>query len=74
MRHIESSEVLEYKVRGEAFQVIDIPPGYTHSIESIGSGDMVTVFWASEIFDPDRPDNYFLLVLAPAEIPVPVTT
>lgn len=73
MRHIESSEVLEYKVRGEAFQVIDIPPGYTHSIENIGAGDMVTLFWASEIFDPDRPDTYFLPVLAPAESRVPVT-
>jgi len=52
-------EVVEYRVRGEAFQVIDIPPGYTHSIENIGSGDMVTLFWASEIFDPDRPDTYF---------------
>ena len=74
MRHIERSEVVEYRVRGEAFQVIDIPPGYTHSIENIGSGDMVTLFWASEIFDADRPDTYFLPVLAPAEIPVPVTT
>lgn len=73
MRQIEGSEVLEYRVRGEDFQVIDIPPGYTHSIENIGSGDMVTLFWASEIFDPDRPDTYFLPVLAPAENPVPVT-
>jgi UDP-2-acetamido-2,6-beta-L-arabino-hexul-4-ose reductase len=74
MRHIERAEVVEYRIRGEAFQVIDIPPGYTHSIENTGSGDMVTLFWASEIFDPDRPDTYFLPVLTPAEIPAPVTT
>ena len=73
MRQIESSEVLEYKVRGEAFQVIDIPPGYTHSIENIGSGDMITLFWASEIFDPDRPDTYYMSVLLPAEMGEPVT-
>jgi len=71
MRQIESSEVHEYEVCGEAFNVIDIPPGYTHSIENIGTGNMVTLFWASEIFDPDRPDTYFLPVLAPAEIPAP---
>jgi hypothetical protein len=35
---------------------------------------MVTLFWASEIFDPDSPDTYFLPVLEPAEIPLPVTT
>ncbi len=73
MRHIESPEVVEYRVRGEAFQVIDIPPGYTHSIENVGAGVMVTLFWASEIFDQDRPDTYFLPVMEPAEIPVPVT-
>jgi UDP-2-acetamido-2,6-beta-L-arabino-hexul-4-ose reductase len=73
MRQIESSEVVEYRVRGEAFQVIDIPPGYTHSIENIGAGDMVTLFWADEIFDPDRPDTHFLPVLARAESAIPVT-
>ena len=73
MRHIESSAVVEYRVSGEAFQVVDIPPGYTHSVENVGAGEMVTLFWASEIFDPDRPDTYFLRVLASAESPVPVT-
>ncbi|MBS1875393.1 MAG: NAD-dependent epimerase/dehydratase family protein [Acidobacteria bacterium] len=70
MRHIESSDVVAYRVRGEAFQVIDIPPGYTHSIENVGAGEMVTLFWASEIFNPDRPDTCFLPVLAPTESPV----
>ena len=72
MRHIESPEVLEYRVRGDAFQVIDIPPGYTHSIENIGSRDMVALFWASEIFDPDRPDTCFLPVVTPSENPATV--
>lgn len=73
MRQIDSSEVFEYRVRGDAYQVIAIPPGYTHSIENIGSGDMVTLFWASETFNPDKPDTYFLPVLTPAGIPVSVT-
>jgi UDP-2-acetamido-2,6-beta-L-arabino-hexul-4-ose reductase len=64
MRPIDSPEVIEYKVRGEDFQVIDIPPGFTHSIENIGAGEMITLFWSSEIFDPDRPDTYFLPVFA----------
>jgi UDP-2-acetamido-2,6-beta-L-arabino-hexul-4-ose reductase len=67
MRHLESREVVEYGVRGESLQVIDIPPGYTHSIENVGRGDMVTLFWASEVFDPDCPDTYFLPVLASTE-------
>jgi len=52
-------EVIEYRVRGEDYQVVDIPPGYTHSIENVGTGVLVTLFWASEIFDPGKPDTYF---------------
>ena len=62
MRPIEGHEVREYNVRGVDFQVVDIPPGFTHSIENTGPGEMVTLFWASEIFDPDRPDTYYLEV------------
>jgi len=65
-RHIQSEsresgvgEVIEYRVRGEDYQVVDIPPGYTHSIENVGTGVLVTLFWASEMFDSDRPDTYF---------------
>jgi UDP-2-acetamido-2,6-beta-L-arabino-hexul-4-ose reductase len=66
MRQIHGSEVVEYEVSGEDFRVIDIPPGFTHSIENVGSGTMVTLFWASEIFDPDHTDTHFLPVLVPA--------
>lgn len=62
MRSIESTSVQEYEVSGETYQVVDIPPGVTHSITNIGNRDMVTLFWSSEIFDPDRPDTYFLPV------------
>jgi UDP-2-acetamido-2,6-beta-L-arabino-hexul-4-ose reductase len=62
-RQIERGDVLEYPVRGQDFRVVDIPPGYTHSIENVGSADMVVLFWASEIFDPTCPDTYFLNVI-----------
>jgi len=58
-RHIEGDEILEYPVSGEKYQVVDIPPGYTHSIENVGEDELVTLFWASEIFDPRKPDTYF---------------
>jgi UDP-2-acetamido-2,6-beta-L-arabino-hexul-4-ose reductase len=62
MRHIEGGAVTEFCVRGDEYRVVDIPPGYTHSIANIGTGEMIALFWASEIFDPDRPDTYFLEV------------
>ena len=58
-RHIDSDQVLEYRVCGEDYRVLDIPPGYTHSIENVGQAELVTLFWASEIFDPEKPDTYY---------------
>jgi UDP-2-acetamido-2,6-beta-L-arabino-hexul-4-ose reductase len=58
-RHINSDKVLKYQVRGEDYRVLDIPPGYTHSIENVGQYEVVTLFWSSEMFDPVRPDTYF---------------
>ena len=54
--------VIEHRVNGREFKVVDIPPGYTHSIENVGDGDLVTLFWASEAFDPARPDTYQMAV------------
>jgi UDP-2-acetamido-2,6-beta-L-arabino-hexul-4-ose reductase len=62
MRAIEGGPVQEYCVQGSAYQVIDIPPGFTHSISNVGSGEMVTLFWSSEMFDPNCPDTYYLPV------------
>lgn len=62
MRHIEGGDVVEYRVRGEDYRVVDIPPGYAHSITNVGQREMITLFWASEVFDADKPDTYFLEV------------
>lgn len=61
-RSIEGGDAFEYRVSGKEFRVVDIPPGYTHSIENIGKTDMIVLFWASEPYDPERPDTYSLKV------------
>jgi len=61
-RNIDSKEIIEYKVSGQKLEVVDIPTGYTHSIVNIGDTDMVTVMWANESFNPEKPDTYFLEV------------
>jgi UDP-2-acetamido-2,6-beta-L-arabino-hexul-4-ose reductase len=61
-RKIDSDEVLEYFVSGDRMEVIDIPTGYTHNIENLGDADMVTIMWANEQFDPEKPDTYYLEV------------
>ncbi|MFH1879179.1 MAG: NAD-dependent epimerase/dehydratase family protein [Bacillota bacterium] len=51
-------QVYSYKVSGKTITVIDVPPGYVHTIENVGSADLVTLMWASEVFDPARADTY----------------
>jgi len=61
-RQIHGIEVIEYPVSSAQPQVVDIPPGYTHSITNTGATDLITLFWASEPFDSGRPDTYALQV------------
>lgn len=61
-RQIDDEKIVEYFVSGEKLEVVDIPTGYTHNIENLGDGDMVTVMWCNEIFNPNKPDTYFLEV------------
>ena len=59
-RKVDSDEIIEYFVSGEKLEVVDIPVGYTHNIENLGSNDMVTIMWCNECFDPQNPDTVFL--------------
>jgi UDP-2-acetamido-2,6-beta-L-arabino-hexul-4-ose reductase len=61
-RSIHENKVIEYFVSGDKLEVVDIPPGYTHNIENLGDTDMVTIMWANEMFDPEKPDTYYLEV------------
>lgn len=57
----QRTEVIEYRVSGRDFRVVDIPPGHAHTITNIGEDELVTLFWASEIFDAERPDTFWMI-------------
>lgn len=57
-RHLVTGERIAVDVDGASPRIVDIPPGHTHDITNTGAGDLVTLFWASEIFDPERPDTH----------------
>lgn len=61
-RKPDEETVYEYFVSGDKLEVVDIPTGYTHNIENLGDGDMVTLMWANEAFDPENPDTIYLEV------------
>lgn len=57
-RKTGEEKILEYYVNSDELTVVDIPTGYVHNIINTGDVDMVTIMWASEAFDPGKPDTY----------------
>ena len=59
-RKIGTDEVLEFRVSGEKIEAVHMLPGYTHNIINLSdTKDLVTVMWANEQFDPEKPDTFF---------------
>lgn len=53
-------ELIEFEVSGDRIQAVHMLPGYTHNIINLSdTEDLVTLMWANEIFDPEKPDTYF---------------
>lgn len=58
-RRIGSDEVIEFEVSGDSIEAVHMLPGYTHNIINLSEKeDLVTLMWANEQFDPEKPDTY----------------
>lgn len=58
-RKIGSDEVLNFEVSGKKIRAVHMLPGYTHNIINLSdTEDLVTVMWANECFNPDKPDTF----------------
>ena len=59
LRRIGSDEIIEFEVSGDRIEAIYMLPGYTHNIINLSETEnMVTLMWANENFDPNKPDTY----------------
>lgn len=59
-RKIGTDEIIEFEVSGDKIEAIHMLPGYTHNIINLSeTEDLVTVMWANEAFDPNKPDTFF---------------
>lgn len=56
-QHLINGELIEFEVDGKNPQVVDSIPGWSHDVTNIGSGDLVVMLWANEVFDPTHPDT-----------------
>lgn len=62
-RKIGTGEVIEFEVSGDKIEAVHMLPGYTHNIINLSETEnLVTVMWANEQFDPNRPDTFFEIV------------
>ena len=62
-RKIGTDEVLNFEVSGEKIEAVHMLPGYTHNIINLSDAeDLVTVMWANENFNPEKPDTFFEIV------------
>jgi len=59
LRRIGTDEIIEYAVSGEHPSFVDIPIHYTHNITNVGRGDLLTLFWVNEFYNPEDPDTYY---------------
>ena len=59
-RKIGSDEVLRFEVSGDKIEAVHMLPGYTHNIINLSETEnLVTVMWANEQFDPNKPDTFY---------------
>ena len=58
-RKIGTDEIMEFEVSGDKIQAVHMLPGYTHNIINLSETEnLVTVMWANEQFDPNKPDTF----------------
>lgn len=59
-RKIGTDEVIEFEVSGDKIQAVYMLPGYTHNIINLSKTEnLVTVMWANEVFNSNKPDTFF---------------
>jgi UDP-2-acetamido-2,6-beta-L-arabino-hexul-4-ose reductase len=58
LRRLLHDEVIRFRVSGDEPTMVDMPTMWAHNITNVGSGDLMTLFWANDLFDPANPDTY----------------
>ena len=62
-RKVGTEEVLNFEVSGDNIQAVHMLPGYTHNIINHSQREnLVTLMWANERFDPEKPDTFHEVV------------
>jgi UDP-2-acetamido-2,6-beta-L-arabino-hexul-4-ose reductase len=58
LRRMFGAHVVTFRVSGERPAIVDMPTMWAHSITNVGEGDLTTLFYANQCFNPQAPDTY----------------
>jgi UDP-2-acetamido-2,6-beta-L-arabino-hexul-4-ose reductase len=58
LRRLLDDEIVRFTVGGDRPGYVDMPTLWVHNISNVGDDDLVTVFWADQLLDPENPDQY----------------
>jgi UDP-2-acetamido-2,6-beta-L-arabino-hexul-4-ose reductase len=58
LRRLLHDDVVTFRVSGDEPAIVDMPTMWAHNITNVGSGELLTLFWANDLFDPANPDTY----------------
>lgn len=59
-RNIMNNQVYEFDVCGNQPKAVHMLPGFTHNIINLNNTEeLITLMWANELFDPNKPDTFF---------------
>lgn len=60
LRKVGSDEIISYIIKGDDYQVLDIPVYYTHNLVNIGDTPLVCCFWMNDLLTEQQVnDTYF---------------
>jgi len=58
LRRLLHDEVVTFRLSGDTPSFVDMPTMWVHNIRNVGDSELVTMFWADQLLDTDRPDQY----------------
>ena len=58
LRRLLHDDVVRFRLSGDRPGFVDMPTMWVHNIRNVGENDLITMFWADQLLNPQNPDQY----------------
>ncbi|WP_217630271.1 hypothetical protein [Nocardioides exalbidus] len=58
LRRLLHDDVVTFRLSGDRPAFVDMPTLWVHALDNVGDHDLITMFWADQLLDPQDPDQY----------------